>query len=86
MAKILSTPVDESVIHQIGILANEFNMTNEAIIEAAIKLYSKQKKTEQIKDKDIFTKTFGAWHRSDPPEKTIKKARAAFNKSMGRHH
>ena len=86
MAKILSTPVDESVIHQIGILANEFNMTNEAIIEAAIKLYSKQKKIERIQDKDIFTKTFGAWQRSEPPEETIKKARTAFNKSMERHH
>ncbi|MCD4720503.1 MAG: hypothetical protein K8S13_11690 [Desulfobacula sp.] len=86
MTKILSAQVDESIIHQIGILADEFNMTNEAIIENAIKIYSKQKRIEQIQDKDIFTKTFGAWQRSESPEETIKKARSAFNKSMERHH
>jgi hypothetical protein len=37
------------------------NTTREAIIEAAIRLYSKQARIE----KDIFANTSGAWQRSE---------------------
>ncbi len=84
MEKRLSTQIDESIIHQIGILADEMNTTREAIIEAAIKLYSKQARIE--KEQDIFAKTSGAWQRSESAEETIKNARSTFNKSMERHH
>jgi len=84
MEKRLSTQIDESIIHQIGILANEMNTTREAIIEAAIELYSKQIRIE--KEQDIFAKTSGAWQRLESTEETINNARSTFNKSMEKHH
>ena len=84
MEKRLSTQIDESIIHQIGILADEMNTTREAIIEAAIKLYSKQARI--VKEQDIFAKTSGAWQRSESAEETIKNTRSTFNKSMEKRH
>jgi len=84
MEKRLSTQIDESIIHQIGILANEMNTTREAIIEAAIELYSKQIRIK--KEQDIFAKTSGAWQRLESTEETINNARSTFNKSMEKHH
>ncbi len=84
MDKILSARVDEAVIQQIGILANELNTTKKAIIEAAIKHYSEQIGLE--KKINIFDKTCGAWKRSETEQESVSKARSAFNKSMKRHH
>ena len=79
MDKILSARVGESVIQQVGILAHELNTSREAIIEAAIRLYSKQIALE--KKNDVFENTCGAWKRSETPQESISIARSAFNKS-----
>lgn len=84
MDKVLSARVDESVIHQIGILARQLKMTKKAVIEAAIQLYSEQ--TGMDKNTDVFLTTCGAWQRPETPEETIRKSRSAFNRSMARHH
>ena len=84
MDKILSVRVDETVIHQLGILARELNMTKKSIIEEAIKLYSEQ--TKQENKTDVLANTFGAWQRSESVDETILNSCSAFNNSMGRHH
>ena len=84
MDKILSARVDESVIQEVGILARELNTSKKAIIEASIRLYSKQ--TGLGKKIDVFESTCGAWKRSQTPQESISTARLAFNKSMKRHH
>ena len=84
MDKILSARVDEAIIKQVGMLAIELKTTKKAIIEAAIKHYSEQQGIE--KKINIFEKTCGAWKRDESTQKSISKARSAFNKSMKRHH
>ncbi len=84
MDKILSARVDESIIQQINVLARNLNTSKKAIIEAAIRQYSKQKDLE--KKIDIFENTCGAWKRSETPQESIAMARLAFNQSMERHH
>lgn len=84
MDKIFSTCIDESLIQQIGILADELSTSKKAIIEAAIKLYFKQAGLGH--EIDPFENTCGAWKRSETPQENILIARSAFNKSMERHH
>jgi len=47
MDKILSARIDESVMEQLGLLARELNTSKKAVIEAAIRLYSKQSGLEK---------------------------------------
>lgn len=82
MEKILSARIDESVVQQIALLAAELNMSKKAVIETAIKHYSRETGTE----KKIFEKTCGAWQREAPPQENISEARLAFNASMARHY
>ncbi|WP_457551447.1 hypothetical protein [Desulfobacula sp.] len=84
MDKILSARIDELVIKQVGILAHELNTSKKAVIEAAIKMYSKQTGLE--KQTDVLKATCGTWKRSETPKENILTARSAFNKSMNRHH
>ncbi|MBS1255326.1 MAG: hypothetical protein MAG581_01126 [Deltaproteobacteria bacterium] len=84
MDKVLSSRIDESIIQQIGILADELGTTKKSVIESAIKLYAEQ--TKMSEKTDAFSRTSGTWLRSESPEESIKNARAAFNKSMNRHH
>jgi len=84
MDKVLSARVDEAIIQQIGMLANELKTTKKAIIEAAIRQYSEQTGLE--KKIDIFDKTCGSWKRSETVGESIANARSAFNSAMQRHH
>lgn len=83
MDKILSARVDESVIHQIGVLARKLGTTKKKVIEKAIRLYAE--KIGEEEELDVLKETLGAWQRLEPPEETVKKARKAFRDSMKRH-
>ena len=83
MDKVLSARVDEAVIHRIGTLANELGTTKKAIIEGAVRMYAE--KIEKDNKLDVLEQTFGAWRRSESPDKTVKKARKAFQNSVRRY-
>ena len=83
MDKILSARVDESVIHRISMLARQLGTTKKAIIESAIRVYSKM--IEEEDNLDVLDHTFGAWKRKESPDRTVDKSRKAFRRSMERH-
>lgn len=83
MDKIFSARVDESIIRQIGYVAQKLHTTKKAVIEAAILAYAE--KTEIGGKVDILEETFGAWKRRGSPEETVKKARKIFHDAMKRH-
>ena len=83
MDKIFSARVDESVIHQIGVLARQLGTTKKSIIEGAIRMYAE--KIEGESNIDVLEQTLGAWHRAESTDKTIEKARKVFRNSMHRY-
>ena len=82
MDKILSARVDESIVRQLGRLAQKLHTTKKAVIEAAILSYEEKAETE--KGIDIWEETLGAWKRREPPGETVKQVRQAFRESMKR--
>jgi predicted transcriptional regulator len=83
MDKIFSARVDESIIRQIGHVAQKLHTTKKAVIEAAILAYAE--KTEIGEKVDILEETSGAWNRRGSTGETVKKARKIFRDSMKRH-
>ena len=83
MDKILSARVDESVIRRIGVLASQLGTTKKAIIESAIRMYAEM--VEKKHNLDVFEQTHGTWRRAESPDKTVKKTREAFRRSMHRY-
>jgi hypothetical protein len=81
MDKILSTRVDESVVHQIGLLARHLCTSKKQIIENAILTYAA--KIDESKKLDPLEQTCGAWRRRESADKIITAVRTAFNQSMG---
>ena len=83
MDKIFSARVDESIIRQIGHVAQKLHTTKKAVIEAAILAYAEQ--TEIGEKIDILEETFGAWKRLESSRETVQKARKVFREAMKRH-
>ena len=83
MDKVLSARVDEAILNRIGVLAQELHTTKKQVIESAIDLLAREvEKTHNI---DILDHTFGAWHRRETADATVRKARKPFRDSMSRH-
>ena len=83
MDKIFSARVDESIIRQIGHVAQRLHTTKKAVIEAAVLAYAE--KTEIGEKVDILEETFGAWKRPESSGETVQKARKVFRNAMKRH-
>ena len=83
MDKILSTRVDESIIHQLNMMTDVLSTTKKAVLEKAILTLMKQ--VEYEKEITILDITFGAWQRKESVEKTVQHGRETFQKSMVRH-
>ena len=83
MDKIFSARVDESVIRQIGVLAQQLGKTKKAVIEDAVRLYTE--KIEEETNFDVLEQTLGAWHRAESPDRIVEEAREAFRRSMHRY-
>ena len=83
MDKVFSARVDETVIQQISILAQQLGKTKKAIIENAIQMFAEKMKNEH--DFDVFEQTLGAWCREETPEETRENARKEFRRSMLRY-
>ena len=84
MDKILSARVNEEIIQQIGLIANELKTTKKAVIETAIQEYAKKiKKEGKI---DLLELTLGAWKRDETADETVKSIKSKFKKSMERYH
>jgi predicted transcriptional regulator len=83
MDKILSTRLDESVVHRITHLARELKTSKKQVIESAIRLFAA--KVEGDLKTDIFLQTFASWERKESAEQIITKGREKFNRSMRRH-
>ena len=83
MDKILSTRVDESIIHQLNMMTDVLSTTKKAVLEKAI--VSLMKQVEHEKDITILDITFGAWQRKESMDETVRHGRETFQKSMARH-
>jgi len=83
MDKILSTRLDESIVHRISNLARQLNTSKKQIIEKAILLFAS--KIENEHNTDVFKQTFGSWSRKESADQLVKKARDIFNNSMRRY-
>jgi len=83
MDKILSTRLDESVVHRITSLARKLNTSKKHVIESAIRMFAA--KVEDEFETDVFKQTFASWKREESAEQIISKARKEFNRSMQRH-
>lgn len=81
--KILSTRVDESIIHQLNMMTDVLSTTKKAVLEKAILTLMKQ--VEHEKDITILDITFGAWQRQKNVDETVRHGREFFQKSMTRH-
>jgi len=83
MDKILSTRLDESIVHRISHLARELKTSKKQVIESAIRLLAE--KVDDDQQTDVFKQTFASWEREDSVKQIISKGRKEFNKSMRRH-
>ena len=82
MDKIFSARLDESIIRRIDVLSKQMNSSKKAVIERAILVYAE--KFRKDNNQDIFQQTCGTWRRKESADKTVKRARKAFRKSMYR--
>ncbi len=76
-----SLRVEETVIHKIGVLARRLNISKKKIIENAVMTYADD--IDQEEKVGVFERTFGAWHRKEPTNKTVDQARSAFRNASG---
>lgn len=83
MDKILSTRLDESIVHRITNLARKLNKSKKYVIETAVRMYAE--KVEDELETDVFKQTFASWKREESAEQILTRARKEFNKSMQRH-
>jgi hypothetical protein len=84
MDKIFSARLDESVIQQIGNLSRQLKVSKKRVLEEAVENYAEKIGGES--GADVFEQTFGAWKRPETADKTARKTRAAFERSMKRRH
>jgi hypothetical protein len=82
MDRIFSARLDEVVVHRIGILAHRLHLPKKRVLERAVQVFSEQ--VEGMEKDDFLEQTFGAWRRREPAKVLVKKARAAFKRSMER--
>ena len=83
MDKIVSTRMDEAVIQHIGMLAKKLGTSKKAVLENAVRLYSKKIEAEQ--GVNILSHTFGSWQRDESSSETVKRIKDAMRKSQERH-
>ena len=83
MDKIISARLDESVVRRIGALSQQLGTTKKAVIENAVQVYAE--KIEAENNCDVLEQTLGAWRRTQPPHKTVEKARQTFRRSIHRY-
>jgi len=84
MDKVFSARVDESVVERITGLARQLRTSKKSVIEQAIAAFAAGMEAEG--HDDVFELTSGAWRRPESPAQTVRQARAAFKRSMARHH
>ena len=80
--KVLSTRLDESIVRQIGNLAQRMGTSKKHIIERAVLELTERIEGEQ--GTSIMRQTSGAWSRKERPQQTVEKARAVFRASLDR--
>ena len=83
MDKILSTRLNESIVHAIDMLAKTLHTSKKNVIESAITLYVQS--AAKNNNVDMFKLTCGAWQRKKSARATVKKTRKVFQQSMLRH-
>ena len=84
MQKIFSTRLEEATLHELERATRQLGMSKRQFLEEAIQLRAKA--AQRHPSEDVWSETLGAWRRSEPPEATVRRARRAFERSVGRHH
>lgn len=83
MDKIMSTRMDEAVIHHIGMLAKKLGTSKKAVIENAVRCYVE--KIEAEEGFDVLAHTFGSWQREEPAAETILNIKKTMRRSQERY-
>lgn len=83
MDTVISARVDERVARRIGDLAGRLGTSRKRVVERAILLLADA--VDKESGNDVFARTCGAWVRSEPPARTVARARKAFRDGLKRH-
>jgi hypothetical protein len=81
--KIFSARIDEAALDEMERVTRRLKMTKRKFLEEAIHLRARQ---EDARGSDVWSETLGSWKRKEKPETTIRKTRAAFQRTFLRHH
>jgi hypothetical protein len=84
MDKVVSARLDETVVDELNRATKRRGVTKKEFLEGAIRVYAAQDEGEA--GMDVWAETCGTWRRREAPQATIRRARAAFNATMTRHH
>ncbi len=78
MDKIFSARLDEAVLDEMERVTRDLNITKRRFLEDAIHRRAMELAGEM--GKDVWSDTSGAWRRTEKPETTLRRGRAAFQK------
>ena len=83
MERIFSARLDEGALDELERVTRKLKMTKRKFLEEAIHLRARQ--LDGAEAGDVWSETLGAWNRPERPETTIRRARTAFRRTLGRH-
>ncbi len=83
MDKIFSTRMDESVIHNITVMARQLGVSKKAFLERAVREYLQKVGSEQ--NFDVLDETCGSWQREESTVETVHTSKTAMHQSLERY-
>lgn len=83
MDKVFSTRLDEDLARRVDRFARERSLSKKGVVEEALKQYLDR--VDPDHELGVLERSFGAWKRKEPVEKTVQRARETFNKGFRRH-
>ena len=83
MDRVFSTRIDEAAVRRVEAMARLMRTSKKKVIEKAIEMLAES--VEERQAADVFERTSGAWRRNEPPARTARRARNAFERSMLRN-
>ncbi len=84
MTKVFSTRLDEATLDDLNRLSKRLRLSKKQLLTEAIRLRAGE--ADAAEGGDVWAQTCGAWRRREPPRRTIRKIRHAFESSVTRYH
>jgi hypothetical protein len=83
MDRVFSTRLDEDVVRRVDRFVRERSISKKGLVEQALRAFLDR--IDPNHEHDVVERSFGAWKRKEPAEKTWLRSREAFNRSFRRH-